>query len=599
MKLFHGRLMTYISATIAAVLFILMGVAVLMNWNFNSYIDEDSTSIDGVYSIDGGDWKQTVSGAVPHEGFRELTIRGKLAKPISDHEMLIMSVNNVWFRLKADGVVVATNYRADDDAFRNTPGFSICYVSSVDISSDSDFELYLMYPYDMISNRDLDDFFDMYRGTPATAYELLFYHKGLTILFCILICFFGLFAFPIAGIVLGQINTRYLTFAFFCFFAGQFILAQSIYSYLPLWITDPISSFTVCYLTTYFCLISALVYIKACLKRTVNKIIGNIIIISSVILTVISLTLHFTGISDLYAAKPFMLIFSGVCAVILAVCMITEVRQDRDRETLMMITSLIPIVLGFVLDAVNDLFPFTDVSIFETGMALTLLNQIAVLIIDMKRQYKETLRYQQMQKELYEAKVSVMVSQIQPHFLYNSLTSIAMMCTKDPQTAKKATINFADYLRGNMNSLKQKAPVPFPQELEHLKKYLMLEQLRFRELLNIEYDIQTTDFSIPLLTVQPLVENAVKHGVGMKEDGGTVTIATRETEDAYEVIVSDDGVGFDTSKPIEDDGRSHVGMENVRRRLKDLSNADLIIESTVGVGTTATIHIPKTTEGTS
>ena len=89
-----------------------------------------------------------------------------------------------------------------------------------------------------------------------------------------------------------------------------------------------------------------------------------------------------------------------------------------------------------------------------------------------------------------------------------------MMCTKDPKKARSATINFADYLRGNMNSLKQKAPVPFTQELEHLKKYLILEQMRFGELLSIEYDIQATDFVIPQLSVQPLVENAVSTASG-------------------------------------------------------------------------------------
>ena len=80
----------------------------------------------------------------------------------------------------------------------------------------------------------------------------------------------------------------------------------------------------------------------------------------------------------------------------------------------------------------------------------------------------------------------------------------------------------------------------------------------------------------------------------MKEDGGTVKIATRETETAYEVIISDDGVGFDTSAPKKEDGRSHVGMENTRKRLKDMGNADIVIESTAGIGTTARVIIPKT-----
>ena len=144
-----------------------------------------------------------------------------------------------------------------------------------------------------------------------------------------------------------------------------------------------------------------------------------------------------------------------------------------------------------------------------------------------------------------------------------------------------------------MDSLKQTKPIPFDQELEHLKKYLYIEKLRFGKKLNVAYDIQATDFILPQLSIQPLVENAVKHGVGMKKKGGTVTIATRETEKAYEVIVSDDGVGFDVNAPQKEDGRSHVGMENTRRRLKEMCGGEVNIESTIGEGTVATVILPK------
>lgn len=226
-----------------------------------------------------------------------------------------------------------------------------------------------------------------------------------------------------------------------------------------------------------------------------------------------------------------------------------------------------------------------------------LADVISDLALEIDHYTKETARIaaekERAQKELYEAEVKIMVSQIRPHFLYNALTSIAMMCELDPMTAKEATITFSKYLRGNMDSLKQTKAVPFEQELSHLKNYLYIEKLRFDDLLNIEYDIQATDFEVPQLSIQPIVENAVKHGVGMAEDGGTVTISTRETDDAYEVIVSDDGVGFDVNAPKKDDGRSHIGMENTRKRLKDMCAAELIITSKVGEGTTVRVVIPK------
>lgn len=194
--------------------------------------------------------------------------------------------------------------------------------------------------------------------------------------------------------------------------------------------------------------------------------------------------------------------------------------------------------------------------------------------------------------ELMGGRVSIMLSQIQPHFLYNSLTSIAYLCGKDPDGAKRAINDFADYLRGNMDSLKQKTPVPFEMELKHIKIYLSLEKMRFEEELQITYDIQTMDFRIPSLTIQPLVENAVKHGVGKAPSGGTVVIGTREKEDCYEVIVADNGVGFDVNQQAED-GKNHIGIANVRSRLWEMSRATLDISSEPGKGTTATIMIPK------
>ncbi len=101
------------------------------------------------------------------------------------------------------------------------------------------------------------------------------------------------------------------------------------------------------------------------------------------------------------------------------------------------------------------------------------------------------------------------------------------------------------------------------------------------------------DFVVPQLSVQLLVENAVKHGVGQKKKGGTVKIATKETEDGFEIVISDDGVGFDVNAPRKEDGRSHVGMDNTRRRLKEMVGAEVVIESTVGEGTTARVLIPR------
>jgi len=208
---------------------------------------------------------------------------------------------------------------------------------------------------------------------------------------------------------------------------------------------------------------------------------------------------------------------------------------------------------------------------------------------DIKTYMEEKLKTE---RKLNESRISILLSQIQPHFLYNALAVISRLCDKDPAEAKKATINFSNYLRANMNLLERTEPIPFENELNHTIGFLNLEKAMYGEALNVIYDIQIKSFKLPALTVQPIAENAVKHGIGKKEGGGTVTISTKETESGYLVIISDDGAGFYPEK-TDDDGQQHIGINNVRLRLSAQCGGSLKIESKPGAGTTASIIIPK------
>jgi LytS/YehU family sensor histidine kinase len=219
-----------------------------------------------------------------------------------------------------------------------------------------------------------------------------------------------------------------------------------------------------------------------------------------------------------------------------------------------------------------------------------------VIGIDMIAGYVEQERKLEMQRvELANSRMAIMISQIQPHFLYNVLNSIHYLCEKDPKTAQKAIGEFSDYLRVNLDSIKRKVPVPFETELKHVKTYLKLEKMRFGDELQIVYDIQVQSFLIPSLTLQPIAENAVKHGVGKKTGGGTVWIRTEENADCYMIVVEDDGVGY-APQQTTDDGRSHIGVENVGKRLKEMVQGTLTIEGLEQGGTKAVISIPKQKE---
>ena len=220
------------------------------------------------------------------------------------------------------------------------------------------------------------------------------------------------------------------------------------------------------------------------------------------------------------------------------------------------------------------------------------IDTIAVVIMCLIIQMSQTQKSIRNMEDMQQMQISLMLSQIQPHFLYNCLNTIGYLCEKDPPLAKQSLDDFSNYLRGNLDSLKLTRPVPLEKELEHVRVYLSLEKMRFDDSLNIVYDIETTAFLIPSLTIQPLVENAVKYGLGKKVGGGTVTIHIFEDDQSFIITIEDDGVGYDPYQGA-DGKRSHIGIMNVRSRLDAMVNGTLEIESEKGKGTKATIKIPK------
>ena len=196
-------------------------------------------------------------------------------------------------------------------------------------------------------------------------------------------------------------------------------------------------------------------------------------------------------------------------------------------------------------------------------------------------------------RELSETKSRIMISQMQPHFMYNVLNSIYYLCEKDTESAQDAVNTFADYLRINMDAMGKADLVSFENELTHAQKYLALEKMRFDDDLEVEYDIKVRDFKLPVFSLQPLVENAVKHGICKKDGGGVVKISTDDDEDYYYTIIEDTGVGFDPEAAVKNDGRSHVGKESVTKRIDMMLNGRVEYISKIGEGTKVTLVIPK------
>ncbi|MBE6129924.1 MAG: hypothetical protein E7185_11720 [Erysipelotrichaceae bacterium] len=189
-----------------------------------------------------------------------------------------------------------------------------------------------------------------------------------------------------------------------------------------------------------------------------------------------------------------------------------------------------------------------------------------------------------------EQRIQIMMTQIQPHFLYNTLATIRSLCLRSPETAAETIDKFSRYLRQNLDTLDQNGLIPFTQELDHVRIYTEIEMLMF-PYVHVGYDIEDDDFLVPTLSVQPLVENAIRHGVRARDEG-KIDITVRKKEEGHYITITDNGLGFDP-EAVDSDGEKHIGIRNVRERLEKMCGGSLSITSTLGEGTEVTLFIPQ------
>ena len=227
------------------------------------------------------------------------------------------------------------------------------------------------------------------------------------------------------------------------------------------------------------------------------------------------------------------------------------------------------------------------ISMFASTFLQTLIFEL-FLIMEMSERYfhqkEENLRQQE---ELARQRVNLSVLQMRPHFIYNTMMSIYYLCEQDPKKGQQVTLDFTQYLRSNFNAVVQEGTVPFSEELEHTRAYLAVEQARYAELLSVTFDTPVTLFKLPPLTIQPIVENAIKHAM-RENEMLRVTLTTAEHPDGFTVTVEDNGPGFTST-----DDEPHIALDNIRERLQLSCGGTLTIEPREGGGTKVTVFVPR------
>ena len=243
---------------------------------------------------------------------------------------------------------------------------------------------------------------------------------------------------------------------------------------------------------------------------------------------------------------------------------------------------MVPLAVSFIVQMFIDIMPIVDISY--------VLSALVMYSFVLSEQIEQDLRYQQ---EIANQRAGIMVLQMRPHFIYNTMTSIYCLCNQDPKRARQVIMDFTTYLRRNFTAIASADPIPFSAELEHTKTYLAVEQAQYEDSLYIEYDTPHTLFRIPPLTLQPVVENAVKHGRDPYSGPFHISIRTRKTDSGSEIVVADNGVGF----VCDGNDEPHIALNNIKKRLEIMCGGSLSIISGREGGTAVTITIPDNPPG--
>ena len=289
-----------------------------------------------------------------------------------------------------------------------------------------------------------------------------------------------------------------------------------------------------------------------------------------------------------YQEGPLRYTCHVISAVLLFYLLFLSIRRFRTagaRNNWAPLISVLLIIASIILDGMvgGSLQPVTFLTI---AAVLSSSFYYVWLHLQFVRTHEQELKAGQ--------RIQIMKTQIQPHFLFNTLNTIRAVYTMNPPLADQTLEKFSKYLRQNLDAMEQPDLIPFPQEMDHTRLYADIEMLRFPHI-RMEYRIDDEDFDIPALSVQPLVENAIRHGVRSREEG-IVSVSSYREEGCHVVEIRDNGEGFDPDTQ-KTSGETHIGIENVRGRVEQLCGGSVTVESEIGKGTAVTLRIPFSASG--
>ena len=303
---------------------------------------------------------------------------------------------------------------------------------------------------------------------------------------------------------------------------------------------------------------------------------------------------YVTPKNQFYRSSLYPLLLVPMIAVLLFNFAGTVRRREHfsRKAFLSFVIAQVPMAITLIVNLFIDAVLLFDISYVLSALAMYSLILSDQIEQDLRRQQEIALQEREIalqQREIANQRANIMVLQMRPHFIYNTLMSIYSLCKLDPLKARQITLDFTNYLRRNFDAVASDSTIPFSSELEHTRAYLSVEQARHDNMLDVDWDTQFTHFRLPPLTLQPIVENAVKHGMNPNSDPLHISIRTQHTDSGSEVIVEDTGPGFDSAADARDSG---IALKNIQQRLEMMCGGSLTITPNEGGGTVVTITSP-------
>lgn len=374
------------------------------------------------------------------------------------------------------------------------------------------------------------------------------------------------------------------------FLSGFFVFESKI---LPIFAHGYLSNISYVSLILYN--IFVVLFMKIESKKKSDQIYALILLIINISHLLISCLLQVFNVVDLFETLFISLLLVIINLFFFVYMKVSKFINCKKNNTLRTINyyETITAILLFLAELTVMIVNYKNTNLYLISASLFIVIVYVKYSMSLNEVVLSAKKSVEYESELKETKNYLINSQMKSHFVFNTLGAIRTMIVSHPKMAYDMTTDFTKYLRANISNTTSTDLISFEQELDHIKAYLNIELKRFQNRLKVKYDINVTDFKIPPLSVEPLVENAVKHGVCKKIKGGTVNIITKENNEYIYIIIEDDGAGFDVDTLEEAGKNGHVGLRYIKTRLKQLADADFEIVSKVKEGTKATITIKK------